>query len=75
MRDINTEELAPLRQSFDTFDTNSDGWIGQTEFAALLRALDEDLSADECLLAFEATDEDGDGLISYEEFMGWWISE
>ena len=35
-------------------------------------ALDQDLSEDECLLAFEMTDGDGDGKISFEEFMGWW---
>jgi Ca2+-binding EF-hand superfamily protein len=75
MRDIDTEELAPLRQSFDACDINSDGWIGHVEFTTLLRALDQDLSADECLLAFEATDEDGDGLISFEEFMGWWAGD
>lgn len=75
MRDVATEDLAALRQSFDTCDSNGDGWIGHTEFVTLLQGLDSDLSADECLLAFEATDEDGDGLISFEEFMGWWNGE
>ncbi len=37
-----------------------------------MHALDQDLSEDECLLAFELTDADGDGSISFEEFMGWW---
>ena len=41
----------------------------------LLQALDQDLSEDECLLAFEMTDADGDGTISFEEFMGWWTGE
>jgi Ca2+-binding EF-hand superfamily protein len=72
MRDITREELAQLRQSFDRCDTNSDGWIGHSEFDALLKALDHDLSDDECLLAFEVADDDGDGLISFEEFMEWW---
>ena len=72
MRDITREELTQLRQSFDRCDTNSDGWIGHGEFDTLLKALDHDLSDDECLLAFEVTDDDGDGLISFEEFMEWW---
>jgi Ca2+-binding EF-hand superfamily protein len=72
MRDLSTDELAELRESFDGCDSNGDGWIIVGEFAALLRVLDQDLSEDECLLAFEATDSDGDGKISFEEFMGWW---
>jgi Ca2+-binding EF-hand superfamily protein len=72
MKDLNTDELAELRQSFDSCDSNGDGWIIVSEFSSLLRALDQDLSEDECLLAFEMTDGDGDGSISFEEFMGWW---
>ena len=72
MKDLSTDELAELRQSFDGCDSNGDGWIIVGEFAALLLALDQDLSEDECLLAFEMTDADGDGSISFEEFMGWW---
>ncbi|HKS57007.1 MAG TPA: EF-hand domain-containing protein [Steroidobacteraceae bacterium] len=72
MKDLSTDELAELRQSFDACDANGDGWIVVAEFEALLHALDQDLSEDECLLAFEMTDSDGDGKISFEEFMGWW---
>jgi Ca2+-binding EF-hand superfamily protein len=75
MKDLSTVELAELRETFDKVDRNGDGWILGTEFAALLRALDQDLSEDECLLAFEATDNDGDGSISFEEFIGWWTGE
>jgi Ca2+-binding EF-hand superfamily protein len=70
--DVDASELAELRQSFDTCDSNGDGWIVSSEFSALLHSLDQELSEDECLLAFELTDADGDGSISFEEFMGWW---
>jgi Ca2+-binding EF-hand superfamily protein len=72
MKDMTTDELAELRENYDKFDSDGDGWIVQKEFDRLLLALDSDLSRDECALAFEATDEDGDGSISFEEFMKWW---
>lgn len=76
MQDVNTaEQLAELRRAFDTCDSDSDGWIVSKEFSALLRALDQELSADECLLAFDLTDADGDGSISFEEFMNWWTGD
>jgi Ca2+-binding EF-hand superfamily protein len=72
MKDLTPTELEELRERFDTVDSNGDGWIVDKEFITLLQKLDADLSRDECLLAFEATDADGDGSISFEEFMGWW---
>jgi Ca2+-binding EF-hand superfamily protein len=75
MQDVTTNELTELRQSFDSCDKDADGWINPREFSALLQSLDQDLTEDECLLAFEMTDGDGDGLISFEEFMGWWSGE
>lgn len=70
-----TEQLADLRQNFDRIDRDGDGWIVASEFIALLQSLDAELSRDECLLAFEATDGDGDGSISFEEFMEWWTGD
>jgi calcium-binding protein CML len=72
MKDLNPTDLRELRQSFDTVDSNGDGWIVDKEFINLLQKLDDELSRDECLLAFEATDADGDGSISFEEFISWW---
>lgn len=75
MKDLSTTELAELRQTFDSYDANGDGWIVGQEFSHLLQALDHDLSHDECLLAFDLTDGDGDGSISFEEFMSWWTGD
>ena len=52
--DVDASDLRDLKQSFDACDSNADGWIVNREFSALLRTLDQDLSEDECLLAFEA---------------------
>lgn len=75
MNTLDATQLAELRQSFEDVDLNGDGRIGDGEFVKLLQRLDEDLSRDECLLAFEATDADGDGSISFEEFLGWWTGD
>jgi Ca2+-binding EF-hand superfamily protein len=75
MKDLTTDELAELRQNYDRFDSDGDGWIVEKEFSRLLQLLDSDLSNDECMLAFESADEDGDGSISFEEFMKWWTEE
>ena len=72
MQDIGTEQLAELQRSFKACDSNGDGAIGHREFATLLHALDQDLSDDECLLAFELADADGDDSINFDEFMAWW---
>ncbi len=75
MHDVKPDELIELRQNFDSCDRDADGWITTKEFSALLQSLDRDLSEDECMLAFDMTDGDGDGLISFEEFMSWWSGE
>ena len=75
MQDVEESDLTELRNSFARCDTDGDGWITPKEFAALLQTLDEDLSDDECLLAFEMTDSDGNGQINFDEFLGWWTGD
>ncbi|HEX7113824.1 MAG TPA: EF-hand domain-containing protein [Steroidobacter sp.] len=75
MKDLDTSDLAQLREAFDTYDKDGDGWIASGEFWQLLQSLDHDITQDESLLAFDMTDTDGDGLISFEEFMAWWTGD
>jgi Ca2+-binding EF-hand superfamily protein len=75
MDTLSAEQLSDLRQNFDSVDGDGDGWVVDTEFIGLLQSLDDDLSRDECLLAFEGTDADGDGKISFEEFIVWWTGD
>jgi calmodulin len=64
--------MPELREEFARYDRDGDGAISIDEFTALLAACGEDLSADEQLLAFDATDRDADGVIDFEEFASWW---
>jgi calmodulin len=61
-----------IREEFDRYDRDGDGSIGIDEFANLLAACGESLSAEEQLLAFDAMDRDADGVIDFEEFEAWW---
>ena len=68
----NRDEMGELRQKFDHFDRDGDGWMSFGEFSQLLEELGETLSEDEQLLAFDATDRDDDGTIDFDEFAAWW---
>lgn len=67
-------EIARLRETFAACDPNGDGFIDRHEFHALLKRLDGDVSAEECLLDFEVADTEGDGYIGFKEFIVWWTS-
>ena len=67
------EAIAELRGRFHEYDGDDDGRIVFAEFCELLAELDEDLSKEECQLAFQGADHDDDGVIGFEEFAAWWI--
>ena len=74
MAKLTDAEIAELRRTFDSCDANGDGFIDRREFHALLKKLDGDVSAEECLLDLEVADTEGDGYIGFKEFIVWWTS-
>lgn len=66
------EERARLREDFDFNDSNRDGRITLGEFTRFMSALEAGVTAEECRIGFEEIDTDGDGAISFEEFVSWW---
>jgi Ca2+-binding EF-hand superfamily protein len=66
--------LDPLRDRFETVDTDSDGKISETEMSLLLDALGVGYSDAQVHAAFTAIDVDGSGHIELEEFRAWWTS-
>lgn len=61
-----------LRSDFDSCDGNRDGRIDRREFAAFMNGLGAGMSAEESAIGFESIDTDGDGHISWPEFVAWW---
>ncbi|KAK4753089.1 hypothetical protein SAY87_021887 [Trapa incisa] len=60
--------VGTLRPVFDYFDENGDGRISPVELRSCVNALGGALSEEEAEVAVRASDEDGDGLLGYEEF-------
>jgi Ca2+-binding EF-hand superfamily protein len=70
-----TGELAEIDALFAQADQDNDGQINFTEFKALVRELDEELSEQELRIGFTATDTNGNGRINIDEFRAWWLSD
>lgn len=60
---------AEIRKTFDLFDKDGDGKITTTEVRAMLTALGDDLTDDEVTEIVKDADENGDGVVSFEEFV------
>jgi Ca2+-binding EF-hand superfamily protein len=68
------EELAEIDALFARADSDHDGQITFSEFRALARELDEELTDEDLRVGFGATDADGNGRINIDEFRDWWLS-
>lgn len=60
---------AEMKLVFDKFDSNKDGKISRHEYKAILTSLGKGTVAGEVSKIFQVVDLDGDGFISFEEFM------
>ncbi|WOL18036.1 calmodulin-like protein 7 [Canna indica] len=64
--------MEELREAFYVFDRNEDGFISPGELWCVMRrlGLQEGLRLEECERMIGVFDEDGDGRISFSEFVG-----
>ena len=70
--EVTQEERRELKESFDFNDSDSNGKIDFVEFLAMLEKLEAGIDAAQAQFGFEAIDTDGDGMISFDEFVEWW---
>jgi len=64
------QDQLTLREFYDGVDESGDGFLDYEEFAALITALDINLSADQMRTVLQTVDDDESGFINFEEFEG-----
>jgi calmodulin len=63
------------REDFDAFDKNGDGLVSIAELLKLMGEIGEDLSPAEAGDALRRADTDGDGELSFDEFIAFMLSD
>ncbi|XP_063690565.1 uncharacterized protein LOC134823147 [Bolinopsis microptera] len=58
-----------LLDAFNVFDIDNDGFISIDELRKVMKNIDTKITEEELEAMIEAIDEDGDGLVNYEEFI------
>ena len=69
---LTDEELREVRETFDHFDTDSNGVIDRNEFRALLKSLDPGFNEDDVVMGLRVLDANKNDVIDWEEFVAWW---
>ncbi|XVF03320.1 hypothetical protein REPUB_Repub04eG0251000 [Reevesia pubescens] len=72
MFDHEEPSLEEVKEAFDVFDENKDGFIDATELQRVLRCLgikESLVQVEECARMIRLADEDEDGRINFNEFL------
>lgn len=70
------QALKPLsRIMFDKYDTDEDGCISTSELSFLCYDRGYPMTAEEVAAAMAKLDTDGNGTLSYDEFLNWWRTD
>merc|ERR1712226_94927 len=62
------DHITAVREVFNKFDKSGEGTISKKEMRECAHEFGEDLSKNELKLMMDDTDQDGDGVIDFEEF-------
>lgn len=70
-----SEKKKFIRNIFEIYDTNNNGYIDYVDFSSLLLNIKEVKSFNEINYAIEEIDEDGNAIIEFEIFYTWLVSD
>lgn len=62
-----------VREEFDAFDTDRDGFVSIEELHQVMQKVGEQMSREEAESALRRADRDGDGRLSYPEFVAFML--
>ncbi|KYR00721.1 alpha actinin [Tieghemostelium lacteum] len=71
---VTAEELAEFKACYQHFDKDNDNTLNRLELSSCLKSLGEDLTDDQFNKVLAQIDHDGNGLISFEEFVEYMVS-
>lgn len=66
---LSSDEIEEIKEAFDLFDTDNSGTISVQELTAAMKSLGFDTKNAVIYKMIEEMDQDGNGLISFEEFL------
>ena len=69
---ISAEQLVEIEENFAFFDRDSNNEIDLGEFTKLLRVISPTATLKQAQEGFGLIDENKDGHIDFDEFLGWW---
>ena len=75
VRVFSDEEKAKIKEVFDRVDTDGSGYLDIEELGKVIFGLGVRLGGVELLQAHKELDANGDGRVSFEEFLDWWGSD
>ena len=68
----NAAEDAAAHAIFDHFDTDHTGSINVIELQEMCESMGKEMDIESAWQALKALDKAGNGMISFDEFLGWW---
>ena len=72
MKELSEQKAREVRESFEYFDRDRNGFIDFDEFTELLRVISPESTVQQAAEGFSIIDTDSDGHIGLEEFIAWW---
>ena len=77
VKEIRQQTFPPrvLKEKFNSFDSNGDGFLDFKEFHELLLSLDVNITFQGAEMVFVSLDRDMQGGLSYEEFELFWSND